>query len=485
MPVRAASFTANVLWSALGAALLALGPVRTSAQTAPRLVRVEGVAFDSLANRPLADAFVAVAGTGRSAISDNKGRFRLDGVPEGEYTLTMQHAAFDSLGLSGASVRVAVRNRMPRVVLAVPSFATLWRAACGAAELPRDGSLLYGTLRDATTNEPLGARVMEGVWTELVGGGRTMASVGQRRWRLSTVTDERGEYALCGVAIGTPITLRVPRDTSASASTDSIEAPASMTRVRRQDMLAATAAPRSVLDSATAGEDSTQTTPVPHATARPSVTGVIAGIVTNASGTPVANAAVAVDTLPEVRTNDEGRFFVREVAAGSRQVAVVAIGLQPTTTTVNLLAGDTARLTIPLSGVQTLGAVDVRATVISTRTRGIEERKRTGFGAFRDSTELIRYPAFSSVLATVPGASIRRGLASLVFGQGASLCSGEQIDWRIDGHPALPEVVEGLDLKSIATVEVYRRVNQLPAELMTNIRYRCAVLVWTKLGLGR
>jgi len=267
--------TAIGLWSALCLALSALGLARASALDAPRLVRVEGVTFDSLTSRPLPDAFVAVTGTGRSTTSDSKGRFRLDSVPEGEHTLTMQHAAFDSLGLSGASARVVVRNRMPRVVLAVPSFDTLWRAACGSTELPREGSLLYGTLRDATTNEPVSERVVEALWTELTGGGRTMASVGQRRWRLSTTSDERGEYALCGVAIGTAITLRVPHDTSADAQADSLETPASMTRVRRQDMLVTTTVPLAMRGSSTAAEDSTRASSALGQTQRPSAVGVV------------------------------------------------------------------------------------------------------------------------------------------------------------------------------------------------------------------
>jgi hypothetical protein len=463
----------------LWAALLAAPTTRTMAQEAPRLVRVEGVAFDSLSNRPLADAFVAAAGTGRSATSDNKGRFRLDSVPEGEQTLTMQHAAFDSLGLSGASVRVMVRNRMPRIVLAVPSFATLWRVACGAAELPRDGALLYGVLRDATTNQPLAARAVEGVWTELVGGGRTVESVGQRRWRLSTVTDERGEYALCGVAIGTPIMLRVPRDTSASAPADSLESSASITRVRRQDILVATAAPQAIRDTAMVGVDATRTAPMRDSTSRPPATGVIVGVVTNASGTPIANAAVAVDTFPEVRTNDEGRFFVREVAAGSRQIAVAAIGLQPSTATVNLLAGDTAQLTIPLNSVQSLEAVRVRATILSTRLRDIEERKRTGFGDQRDSTEIRKYPSLVAVLRTINGVQVRQGASRMNVVIQMAGCSG--LDIRVDGHPSTVEDFALMDPQDIAAIEVYRRT--IPSELMS--KRGCPIMVWTKRGLGR
>jgi Carboxypeptidase regulatory-like domain len=479
MPVRMQPFPAIVGFALSGAVMLIAATTGASAQGAPRLVRVEGTAYDSLATRPLPGAFVSATGTGRSTTSDSKGRFRLDSVPEGEHTLTMQHAAFDSLGLSGASVRVVVRNRMPRVTLAVPSFSTLWRAACGAAEIPAEGTLLYGALRDATNNAPLAERAVEGGWTELVGGGRTMESVGQRRWRLSTVTDARGEYVLCGVGMGTPITLRVPRDTSSSGPADSLEVLASMTRVRRQDMLIATAAPQALREVATFGTDSSRTASAPDTTSRPSAVGVISGIVTNAAGTPVGNAAVAVDTFPEVRTNDEGRFFVREVPAGSRQVGVVAIGLQPSTTTVNLLAGDTARLSIPLGTAQSLGAVRVTATILSTRLRDIEERKRMGFGDQRDSTEIRNYPSLIAVLRTINGVRVRQGASRLNVVLSLDGCGA--VDYRVDGHPSTIEDIALLDAKDIAAIEVYRRT--IPSELMS--RRGCPVVVWTKRGLGR
>ena len=218
-------------------------------------------------------------------------------------------------------------------------------------------------------------------------------------------------------------------------------------------------------------------------------TGVISGIVTNAVGVPIANAAIAIDTLAEVRSGDDGRFVVRSVPAGSRQVSVVSLGQQPYTNFVNLLAGDTVRLTVPMSAVQTLEAVNVKATVMSMRIRDYEDRRRTGSGAFRDSTEIRRYPDLSSVLRTVPNVAIRgRGLKGLVFGIGTpGQCAAirDQVDFRIDGHPTTVEAIETLDPLSLAVVEVYSRATKLPGTLMGKLQYQCAVWIWTKLGLSR
>ncbi len=470
----------------VGAAVLTLGASRADAQDAAPLIRVDGIAYDSLAKQPLRQAFVSIAAIGRTATTDDKGRFRMDSVPEGPQLFTMQHAAFDSLGLSGMSSRVHVQRGMPRVVLAVPSFETLWRAACGDAAAPRDSAVVYGTVRDAVGGVmQVGARI-DVSWIDLVGGGNSLASIGQRRWRRHTSTDARGEFAICGVPSRTPLTLRAALDSSDTLSVSTIELEATTMRVRRRDVLVAraiTVASASIAQSGAARDS------IIVASINVTPTGVVSGIVTNAVGLPIANAAIAIDTMAEVRSGDDGRFVVRSVPAGSRPVSVVAIGQQPYTNSVNLLAGDTVRLTVSMSAVPTLDAVNVKATVMSTRIRDYEDRRRTGAGAFRDSTEIRRYPDLSSVLRTVPNVAIRgRGLKDLVFGIGTPRqCAAirDQVDFRIDGHPTTVEAVETLDPLSLAVVEVYSRATKLPGTLMGKLQYQCAVWIWTKLGLSR
>jgi hypothetical protein len=466
--------------------MIGVAPRRGTAQTAAQFVRVDGMAYDSLSKRPLRDAFVSVTGTARSTTSDNNGRFRLDSVPVGEHQFVMQHAAFDSIGLSGVSARVLVQPKMARLVLAVPSFATLWGAACGDSPVPRDSVLVYGSVRDAANGAAAANAAVEVSWVDLVGGGRSLASIGQRKWRRETTTDRLGEFALCGVPIGTALTLRSALDPLDSLSVSTLALDASTVRVRRYDMLVARVQPVATppeVDPTTVARDtnaSATSTPATQVIGAP--TGVLIGTVTTAAGAPIGNAAVAVDTMPEIRTGEDGRFIVREVPAGSRQVSIVAIGLLPLTVTVNLLANDTVRMTIPMSAVTTLSAVKVVSTVISTRIRGYEERKRNSNGAFRDSTELKNYPEFSSVLRTVPSVTIRgRGLGGLRIGS----CSeaSESIDWRIDGHPTTADVVAVIDMQSIAATEIYRR--GIPSELMGKRGYGCAVWIWTKRGLGR
>ena len=125
-----------------------------SAQGTLTRVTVSGIAYDSLRGEPLRDAFVTILGMGRSTTSDDAGRFRFDSLPAGTYTFATQHAAFDSIGLSGASVRLSVASARDTIRLAVPSFAALWRAACGAAPAPSDSGLVFGAVRSAANGRP-------------------------------------------------------------------------------------------------------------------------------------------------------------------------------------------------------------------------------------------------------------------------------------------------------------------------------------------
>lgn len=461
----------------------------TQAQATSRLASVEGVAFDSVARKPLAGALISVSDVRRTATSDAKGRFRIDSVPAGTYTMTMQHAVFDSLGLSGVSERVAVMEKMPRVIIAVPSFATLWRAACGDASTPADSGFVFGAVLDAVTTTALAGARVEVSWVDLVGRGKSLAEIGQRRWRRAVSTDERGQFALCGVPINTALTLTASLD---SATVATIEVAGSNQRVQRREILLArpiaspaianTIANTPAMDSAASSRPSAS----PPLLRAPSAT--LVGTVTTETGTPIANAVVAVDTLAEIRTGEDGKFILRDVPAGTRTVRVVAIGHKAHDGTLNLVANEQRNIIVPLTRITTLETVKVKANVTTARILAYEERRRNSLGTFRDSTEIPKYPYISSILRMVPNASLTgKGLAKLAFGPPGHRCEEEreQIDWRLDGHPTVSGVVETIDLNSIAAMEIYPSIGRLPGELWTNLRFGCAIWIWTKRGFGK
>ncbi len=461
--------------------VLVLSPIAMiHAQPTPRLMRVEGVAYDSLAKAPLSGALVAVQGTGRSAMSDAKGRFRIDSVPEGTHLIAMTHAAFDSVGLSGTTSKVAVNANTPKLLLALPSFATIWRAACGEAPMPKDSALVFGAVRRASNGEAIAGPSVEISWVDLVGGGKTLATLGQRRWRRDAGGDDHGEFALCGVPLNVP--LRVSA-IAADSTRGAVELGPSMSRVRRAELLVEAA----VAQVAERPDDATANTGTAPPPAR--ATGVVMGAVTNEVGVPIAMAAVQVDSMPEVRTNELGRFSFADVPAGARSLRIVAVGRKPYEATVTLRAGDTSNVVVPLVKVATLETVKVSATVISVRVRTFEEHKVMGFGKFRDSTEIKKYPFMSAVMRTIPSAYIKdRQFETLTLNQGSCRAEKEEIDFRLDGHPTTAQVLTVLDPQTVAAMEVYSRMSQVPSDVMGKrgpLGYKCAVLVWTLQGFGR
>jgi hypothetical protein len=173
-----------------------------SGQAPPGTIVVTGIAYDSLRGEPLRAAFVTVAGVGLSTTSDSTGVFHL-ALPPGAYTVSVLHAAFDSLGLSGASAKAVVRDGRDTVRLSVPSFASLWRAACGAGAPPQDTGFAFGTVRDAERQTPLvGATVVVrwiAIGLDSSAMKKTQPTVVEQAWGGEARSDSTGGYVLCGV----------------------------------------------------------------------------------------------------------------------------------------------------------------------------------------------------------------------------------------------------------------------------------------------
>src|SRR5687767_13682035 len=135
-------------------AALGIALSQTLAAQSPT-VRVQGVAFDSLRGQPLRDELVAIRGLASNATTDERGRFYFEHVPLGTHTFVVQHPALDSSGFSGISRRLTVTDEAKEMRLSIPSFATLWRTACGGRPPPRDSGLVFGTIRDVATGKPV------------------------------------------------------------------------------------------------------------------------------------------------------------------------------------------------------------------------------------------------------------------------------------------------------------------------------------------
>jgi hypothetical protein len=436
-------------------------------------VTVRGVAYDSVRRKPLAGAFVSVAGDTSNTTTDAQGRFQLTGIRPGVHTFAAQHAALDSLGFFGLSTRATVADGRAEVVLAVPSFATIWRATCGAAPVPKDSGLIYGSIHDGVRNQPLADATVSLTWIDL-GVNKKNRALQQREWRAVTRTTADGGYAICGIP--RDVVLRIQAHTDSLAS-GLIDLTADGPRVQRRDLIAG---PSAEIDSARRG--------------------TITGRLTSVSGGPVVDARVLVDGVPEVRTNAEGVFVARDVPVGTRQIEMLSIGLMPIVTAVDVSPGDTARIAATFKKITSLDVVRVTASAVQRRmVLELEERRRLGYGFIVDSTVIAGRGTIWSALTGLPsvqvehmGASLHRSYVSLPSTRGGRCIAKLWIDGQeqrgFDNDPStLYDQLVSLHPGDIAAIEVFPRLVSTAMQFASrNVDDPCgAVVVWTKWALGR
>lgn len=456
---RLISRTAGLLLAVLVAPTPAMPALH--AQRAAGRVTVNGIAFDSLRNQPLANAFIILTESSRSTTSDDKGRFRFDTVAPGTYTFAMQHAVFDDLGLSGATAKVTVTDGRTPVTLAVPSFATLWRAACGNNPVPsRDTGLVYGTVRDASTKRSVPQAWVEFTWLDLVkvDPAKRSTNVTQRRWKNEVQADAQGGYAVCGTPIGMGYTMRAFVGTN---TTPSVTLVPTLDLVRRIDI---------VLGGSSAAD----------ATRR----GTVRGAVIDSGGRPVREMRVAVGDV-EARTDPEGRFTLRGVPTGTRQVDASAVGFNPVQGVVDVFADDTTQVTLTTWRVSALDTMRVRASANGRiRIAQFEERRRQGFGNYLDSLALAKRATLSAALMGMPGVTIQNQSANgrnfniWLYGSGVGNCLANIL---LDGvQQTSSDIFNTLVPTDFAAVEVYPQRTTVPTELLRANQVCGTVAFWTK-----
>ncbi len=351
---------------------------RAATQTAAAQVTMVGLAWDSLSNAPLEGAFVTVAGSGRSARGRAMGVVHVDSIAHGGSVFMLDHAVLHSVGISGMPVRVTVREGVDTVRLSVPSFASFWRAACGGA-VPADSGLLFGTVRDADRGRPVVGATVRASWLDIA--YQKGAGLSQQRLGGDVRADSAGGYAICGTPPGMTLRVRATTDSAASGEVDLFP---TARRVLRRDLS---------VGAYTAGGPAL---------------GTLTGVVLDGAGAPLGGARVTVDGVPSVTSGADGRFSLRDVPAGTRQVTAIAIGMLPLELTADVRMRDTAEVILSFQRVTTLAAVRVVTNKVRLyRAMGFDERRSLGLGSFMDSTSIVRFGTMSSVWSQLGASRVR------------------------------------------------------------------------------
>ncbi len=416
-------------------------------------VTLRGVAWDSVAVRPLAGAFITL-GASRSTTADASGRFSFDSVTPGVHRLDMVHAVLDSMGLPGVARQVRVTDGAERVAISIPSFAILWRAVCGDRPAPAESAFVYGTVRSSSGGAELAGARVELQWSDFgLDGTRKITG---KRFLVEIDADARGEYAVCGVPRDAGLRVQAKFDVVASGL---IDLGPTMLRVIRRDLLVG---------------------PVDTIAGGPR--GTIAGIVTDSAGRPFPGATIVLDDVQLMRTEADGRFRLPNVLPGTRQIEIIAIGVRPQLHIVDVLAGGEVNVSATMQRVTTLDVVRITGSRWQQRVvRDIEDRRRQGLGKFVDSLRLARLATLTSAFGSFPSLDVRSakgGGVTLMFPDGRGGKCNAII--YIDGFKSNQLMLSTLLPQDIAVIESYNRGSLIPMEF-TSLSHRCGVIaIWTK-----
>jgi sulfur carrier protein ThiS len=285
-----------------------------------------GIVFDSTAMTVLGGARVAVIGTRASTDADERGEFRLDGIPAGTHWVSFYHHRLQSLGVSPPSRQVTFSDgEAVRLELAVPSDETLLLGWC-LAEQPGPG---YGVIAGIVTDSLTGVAMPRAIVT----AERTSRGLGSRP--VEVRTDESGYFRMCVVPAS--VELRVQAHFGMSSG-------------------------RSVVTSVTAGGARMQ-----DLVLLMSQEGTLSGYVKEYnSGDPVTGATVRVQgTTSSTLSDAEGRFLMDDLPPGRHLVTTDHLAFAGRTDSVTIFSEEIVDIEVFMA----TEALAVEGLVVTARTR--------------------------------------------------------------------------------------------------------------------
>jgi hypothetical protein len=310
------------------------GQVITVARGDSTLYRATGASFSVQvvardANVAAAGAIVSLMGTDYSVTADAAGRARISPVLEGRYRAKAQSALMDSLGAAPVERDVEIREGAERVdSIALPRAFELVRAGCKGEALTENESLLHGTVRDTSGRAVAHAAVTVTFQTGISTAG---GQLGYSERTVGALTNESGQWRLCGVPRGRPMSVRVVTDDGADAKKIQLEEGQAFGAT---DLVISRSKVALNTGAGSTGAAATATVEIS---------------VSTRNGVPVPDAAVEIvpasGASRTVRTQASGHALVPAVEPGIIRVRARSIGLKAGELVVRVAAG---RNTVPI-----------------------------------------------------------------------------------------------------------------------------------------
>jgi hypothetical protein len=471
-------------------ALLA-GATRLPAQR-PHAGRIEGTVADSVRGGMLAEATVVAtplhpAGDTvfHSAITDAQGHFALDGLPAGEYTLSVDHALIDSTGIGAPAVTASVRgDDTVRVAMAIPSAATLRRLYCPLALTDSTVGVMMGTVRRAEGGAVSNATVVFS-WADLEVDRRT-ARVKPKQLTTNVGSDSSGVYRACGLPVQRSLFVQAQGEPGAQSGI--IEEQIDATGILLRDLRISGVSTPPVADAT----PSVVPAGAPSPAGRPSGV-MLVGHVTSLDGDALPSAQVTLmGTSITATTNEGGEFRLLGVPTGTQGVRVIALGYLP----------QIQRLDVTRNGAATIIRLENTAVVIDSmrviaqrnrrpsdlNTSGFEHRRQMGQGQFLTARQIenAHVQVVTDLMRRMSGVKLEtpRGSGSeiAVSSRGSVSMSGGPtvcaLDVYIDGIRVRPTDINTVEPSAIHGIEVHGIATLPPQYKIGNCG---AIFIWTRL----
>lgn len=467
---------------AVAATLVALLPA-----AAQRSGRLEGEIIDSVHSRPLVGAMVMITrlaplpSTLVSAVTDDHGRYRVDSLSPGRYSVLFAHPWLDSLALTlPARIVTIAAGESARADFSVPSATSIVAAACVGLHSPAGTGALVGEVTDADANDaPVPDGVVAIAWEEVVVDRQTLAATSLPHSQAVPI-NRAGEFRFCGVPTGIWLSLQVQRASRAGSLVPAMvpeDAGLLMTRISY-----------SGTSSRPLNADSSDAS---GGFLRGSAS--LQGTVVTTDGRPLSGVLLRVpDAGIGARTDSRGRFALDGLPAGTQALEARRLGYRFEQLKVDLRAGVTSEVELALDRAVNLDSIRVVAR--RSLYREFERRaKQGGFATYLRQNDIERLSGgtMSSLVRAVPGWRVEGGgFSSVILPPGRGITSLWRVGLGGDGGASVPGcrvnvVIDGMqnmDLamvvpSEIAAMEFYRDNIGAP---MT-YRSDCGlVLIWTK-----
>ncbi len=447
--------------------------------------RIIGVAFDSIAMQPLANAVLQLVAASdptriRTATSNTRGEYTIDSVAVGIYLLGFFHPRLDSLGIESPLLRVDVTTDDElRASVAIPSGRTLVARLCGPDVAAAQQGMFMGFVRSARGEALSGPARIRAQWTEMVLGTRGVERRSPARYATTTAG---GAFTICGIPTDGTFTTRAFVGTDSSGFVD-LEAPANGLLVR--DVYVGAASKVTVpIEVDTSERTLARTTAVVLRG-----NGKLRGTVKSSSGQPVQGARVQVwGSGIEAVTNAAGQFTMQSLPSGTYTLESRALGFMPRKAPVDVPDGveGTTELAMDVF-VPTVDTLRIRANrdPAYDPLAEFERRRKGGFGYFIDEDALNKRNAMymSDVFRMTPGMTIMPGQLSgdQVLMRGASGSGSCVPAIYLNGVRVTSDdgVIDNIvNPQEVRAVEVYSRTASVPMQFQAS--NGCgSVVIWT------